>query len=88
MDGFQAKGITLQESLANLSLLPNKKKGELVTESIVVGKILTSRTFRRLTIAEIIQKAWKLNSNVQVTNLADNIFKFTIKNKKDIDFVL
>lgn len=75
MDNFQEKGISIQDSLRNLSLVPNKKSGEQCTDSILVGKIFTTPSFRKYTLFEILNKAWKVSTQFQIDKINDNVFK-------------
>lgn len=74
MDRFMKKAISLQESLSNLSL--NPVEGAVNTERILVGKIISTRNFRKFTILEITQKAWKLGNKIQIDKIEINTYKF------------
>lgn len=49
----------------------------------LVGKLLTTKTFRRFTISEIISKMWRLVAKVFIEKIEENIFKFNFGNHRD-----
>lgn len=83
MENFQAKGLSLQDSLRNLSLIPNKERDETFTDLILVGKVITTRCFRKFTMSEILRKIWKLSARFQIDKIEKNVFKIRFGNKKD-----
>lgn len=48
---------------------------------------MSTRSYRRYAITEIITKAWKLSSRIQIEKLNENVFKFTFSSKKDMDYI-
>lgn len=54
-------------------------------DRVLLGKIITTRTFKRFTITEIVQKTWKTKLKINIEKIEDNIFKFTFGNKEDKD---
>lgn len=77
--------MSLQESLSNLLLNPFEEAAN--TKKLLIGKIISSRNFRRYTISEITQKAWKLGKQLQIEKIKENIFKFVFSQKKDRDLI-
>lgn len=51
----------------------------------MLGKILSTRSFIRFTINEIIAKTWNTKTKVLSERLDENIFKFSFGNKEDMD---
>lgn len=87
MNHPQKKADSIQEALSNLTLQPRKQQENQTTDRILIGKILTTRLFRRFTISEIIQKTWRLQERVQIDKISENVFKFCFGNKRDKEFV-
>lgn len=83
----QDRAILIQEALSNLSLQPKSTTGETTTDRVLVGKIITTRLFRRFTLSEIVQKTWRLKARVQINKLSDNVFKFIFGNRAYKEFV-
>lgn len=77
----------MQEALNSLSLQPHEEVEEVWSNKVLLGKILTTRSFRRFTITEIAQKTWKtlLRSIVEKTD--ENLFKFTFGIREDRDHI-
>lgn len=87
MDKLQERVTSLQDSLRNLCLQPNSDEFIFKAQNVLLGKILSSRSFRRFTISEIIAKTWKLKTRVQIEKLKDNVFKFQFGCKEDMDSI-
>ncbi|KAF3455421.1 hypothetical protein FNV43_RR00046 [Rhamnella rubrinervis] len=68
-----------------LHVLDGKKNAEEITRKILVGKLLTTRSFRRFKLIECIPKIWNLQGKIRVENVSDNIFKFTFSDLRDKD---
>lgn len=80
----QGKTLSIQEALSNLSLQLRTQNGDTVTGKVLIGKILTTKFFRRFTLTEIVQKKmWRLQERVQIDKIFKSIFKFSFGNKKD-----
>lgn len=77
----------MQEALCTLSLEPQNEKGGVCSDEVLVGKILATRSFRRFTLTEIIQKTWRIKSRVQVEKIDKNIFKFCFGNREDSESI-
>lgn len=54
----------MQEALRTRSLQPKEEDEAICTEKVLVGKILATRSFRRYTLSEIVQKTWKTKERV------------------------
>lgn len=52
-------------------------------EKILLGKVISSRVFCRYALTEVIRRVRKLQPQVQIDGIAENVFKFTFKEKKD-----
>ncbi|KAF3441478.1 hypothetical protein FNV43_RR15392 [Rhamnella rubrinervis] len=73
MELWRSKAKDLQESLNSLSLSSEGTEASKITEKILVGKVLSSRSFRRFTVMEILKKAWILKGKLQVCGLPSNL---------------
>lgn len=73
----------LQDSLNSLTLIPWGERQNDVVDQTLVGKLLTTRSFRRYTLAKIINKMWKLEAKVYIEKIEENIFKYNFGNCKD-----
>lgn len=82
---IQQKMKSMQEALNALSLQSQKEIEECCLDRVLLGKIITTRTFKRFTITEIVQKTWKTKLKINIEKIEDNIFKFTFGNKEDKD---
>lgn len=82
MEDLQNKMITLHESLCSLSLQLHLKVSHLA-EQILLGKLLTTKSFKRFTITKVISKNWKAKSRVQIEKIDNTIFKFLFCSTED-----
>lgn len=73
----------MQDSLSSLSLTPIKKGQKDVTDSTLIGKLLSTRAFRRFTVSEIIGKMWRLETKIFIEKIEENTFKFNFGSKRD-----
>lgn len=87
MDLLQAKTANLQAALSSLSLHARDNNAQGPTEKVLVGKLLTAPSFRRMLLVDIINKSWRLKAKVQVEKLGDNVFKFSFSEKDDKDSI-
>ena len=85
MDLLQAKTVSLQAALSSLTLQPREEGEQGPVDNVLIGKVLATRTFRRLILVDIINKAWRLKARVQVEKMGDNLFKFCFSDKADKD---
>ena len=85
MDLLQRKAEELQASMSSLSL--EAKEAEGVSEKILLGKILTARSFSRYSLFDIVRRSWKIQARVTVEKLEDKVFKFTFDKKCDKDYI-
>lgn len=56
-------------------------------EKVLLGRMMSSRPFKRFTLVEIIKHIWKTKEKVTVEKISENIFKFTFESGVDRDFV-
>lgn len=75
--------IPLHKSLKSLSLQPRSNSEELVNQRVLVGKLLTSRSFRHYTITEIALKTWTLKGKLHIEKLEENLCKFSFDSLED-----
>ena len=79
--------VSLQDALSSLTLEPKSGDSTNVTDNVLLGKILATRSFRRFTLADIINSSWKLKSGVRIEKLEENFFKFSFNDKRDKDSI-
>lgn len=79
----RGKVTELQDSLSSLSLTPLKQWQKDVTDSTLIGKLLSTKAFRRFTISKIISKMWRLETKIFIEKIKENIFKFNFGCKRD-----
>lgn len=77
----------LQKSLKALRLQPCSETEGFKRECLLMGKILSTRSFKRYTLNEIIAKAWGPRAKVQIKSLRQNTFKFLFTTKDERDKV-
>lgn len=87
MELIQGKVNLLQESLRDLKLQSNGEEGTFTAHSVLLGKVLASRCFRKFTMIEIIAKIWHLKAKVSIEKLGDNFFKFSFSNREDMEMI-
>lgn len=79
--------LELQTSLRAFFFVSEEGATVASTKHILVGKLLSSRLFRRYTVFEIITKAWRTRDKVEVEKLGDDIFKFFFTSQVDKSIV-
>lgn len=77
----------VENSLFNLALEEDARELAVITETVLLGKILSSRPFRRFTVREIVSKNWRTKEKVNTEKVAENIFKLSFMLKEDKDFI-
>lgn len=87
MENIHKRLAVLNDSLKNLNLESEVGLGENQSDNKLLGKVLTKRSFRRFTIAEITTKIWRLKRLVKVDKMEDNIFKFLFGSEEDRDHI-
>ena len=85
MENLRQKAVIIQNALSALSLEPKISYGSRFTEKILVGKVLSTRVFKRFTFTEIINRIWKLKVKVHIEKVGENIFKLCFLDKSDRD---
>lgn len=75
----------LQRAMKDLDLQWKPEGSLLVSNTVLIGKILTARSFQRYTISEVISKTWRTKTKIKVEKLEENIFKFTVGTKEERD---
>lgn len=83
MDHFQGKVNILQESLRSLNLEPDGEDRIFRAQNILLGKILSTMSFRRFTVTEIITKTWRVRTRVQIEKIGENCFKFLFGSREE-----
>ncbi|KAK4260870.1 hypothetical protein QN277_003933 [Acacia crassicarpa] len=58
------------------------------TEKVLIGKILSSKSYTRATIVRILQKAWNLQSGFEVTEVTGNAFMFSFSEEEEYNRIL
>ncbi|KAI9109214.1 hypothetical protein K1719_019837 [Acacia pycnantha] len=58
------------------------------TEKVLIGKVLSSRTFSRVAIERILQKAWNLQSGFDVIEVTGNAFMFKFVEEEEYNRIL
>lgn len=86
-DSVQERSLLLQQAFRNISLKSTKEDGVKNTQNILLGRVFSTRTFRRYSIQGIVRKSWKLKAGVSIGGGTDNIFRFLFECKDDKDFV-
>ncbi|KAF3443799.1 hypothetical protein FNV43_RR13489 [Rhamnella rubrinervis] len=77
--------LNLRDALSALTLELKETEAVRITEKVLVGKLLSTRIFKRFTLLDIIKQFWRLKGKVQIEKVSDNIFKFSFidKSKRD-----
>ncbi|KAI9074260.1 hypothetical protein K1719_043745 [Acacia pycnantha] len=58
------------------------------TEKVLIGKVLSARTFSRVAIERILQKAWNLQSGFDVIKVTGNAFMFKFLEEEEYNRIL
>lgn len=56
--------MSLQKSLRELNLQPKEEGAILTTHNVLIGKIMSTKNFRRYTIMELIARIRKVKSKI------------------------
>lgn len=83
MEDFQRKAEEIQSSLQALSLDFKDEETKRLTDKLLVGKLLSTRTFHRGIVSRITEGAWQTKRKVKVLDIGDNVFKFIFELKED-----
>ncbi|KAF3449950.1 hypothetical protein FNV43_RR06029 [Rhamnella rubrinervis] len=83
MDPQQPRAVQLQLSFQGLSLTDREEEASEITRKVLMGKLLSTRSFRRFKLADFIPKIWNLQGKVRIENVLDNVFKFSFSEYKD-----
>ncbi|KAK7827889.1 hypothetical protein CFP56_030797 [Quercus suber] len=81
---------TITSQAAKLSWLKGKINLEVVTPSsesskkLLIGKILSNKSFPRNLVKEILVKAWNVINDIEVTVVDKNVFMFSFLLESDI----
>lgn len=75
---------SLQASLRELNLQPKEEGGTFTSHNVLLGKVLSTRNFRRYMIMELIARIWQVKTKIQIEKLKVNVFKFGFGNKEDM----
>lgn len=54
---------------------------------MLIGRVLSARSFRRFTLSKIISKTWNLRNREHIERLEDNLFKFNFYTNDDKDTI-
>lgn len=82
MDQNQGKIHEIQDSLRTLNLEAEEELN-LRSHEVLLGRVLSTRNFRRYTISEIIAKTRKLKRKVGIEKIEENVFKFSFGDKEE-----
>lgn len=85
MDYDYGSFLHMQEAMKELDLQPKAYESRLISDTMLVGKVLSTRNFRRSTISEIVSKTWRMAGRITVEKLEENTFKFTVGTKEERD---
>lgn len=58
-----------------------------IMNTVLLGKILAKRLFKKLTIKEIVTTTWWFKGKVLIEMLNKNVFKFTFTLREDKDLI-
>ncbi|KAF3435160.1 hypothetical protein FNV43_RR22247 [Rhamnella rubrinervis] len=87
MESRNSEASNLREALSALSLESKESEGTKITGKVLVGKLLSTRVFKRFSLADIIKQSWQLRGRVQIEKIKENIFKFSFSDKLERDRV-
>lgn len=87
MDQIHSRMTNLQDSFLSLSLQPRQEQLSSHEDRVLLGKLLTTRGFKKFNLVDIIAKTWRTKGRVQVEKLEGNIFKFLFGSLEDKDFI-
>lgn len=87
MEDLHSKIITLHESLHLLNLQAIFGNNVRPADRILLGKLLTSRNFRRFIVTEVVNKTWKTKGKIIIDKIDDSVFKFLFCSLEDWDFI-
>lgn len=79
--------VSLHESLRFLNLQPHPKNHVTPANRLLLSKLLSSRTFRRFTITEVVNKTWKMKGNIIIDKIENNVFKFLFYSQENRDLI-
>lgn len=82
MEQTKGKIDALQDSLRALNLEADEEL-VLPSHNVLVGRVISIRSFRQFTISEIILKTWKLKRRVSIEKLEKNVFKFSFGDREE-----
>lgn len=80
-----AQAEQMQASFRALSLQPKPDNASVGAERVLLGKIMSTRPFRRFSTAECAFRQWRVRAEFKVEQVGENIFQFTFSNKEDRD---
>ncbi|KAH7510799.1 hypothetical protein FEM48_ZijujUnG0086600 [Ziziphus jujuba var. spinosa] len=78
---------SIQEGAPQLELTANILEAERRSSQILVGKIITEKVIKRMTVLMITRRIWFTQESVSVEQLNPNIFLFAFRTKADQDRV-
>ena len=87
MDSVAEKTTNLQAALRALTLHLKNDMAQMIIDTTLVGKFLSTKSFQHFPLKDLILKVWKLKAKVQIEKLENNIFKFIFDNKEDKDYI-
>lgn len=80
----------ITSQVAKLSWLKSKVNLEVVSTSnntskcLLIGKILSNKSFPRALVKDILIKAWNVLNEIEVASVDKNVFVFTFKHEADV----
>lgn len=77
----------VQDAFHDLLLKENEGVTNVVTDIVLIGKVLAGRMFKHSIVKEIINNMWHTREKVTIEGLTDNVFKFTFKLKEDMKLI-
>lgn len=87
MENIHHKLWSLNDSLRGLQLDSVEERANIRTDHLLLGKVLTTRSYRRFTVTEIVSKIWRLRKPIKVEKLDNNTFNFQFGCKEDREHI-
>lgn len=85
MDRLQIRPVSLQQRMNALSLSSNDDGTSQLEDKVLLGRMVSTRTFSRKDLVHIINSVWRTESKVKVERLNEYLFKFWFGSKEDRD---
>ena len=77
----QAAKLNWLKGKINLDVVPSSSKN---SKKLLIGKILSNKSFPRSIVKEILVKAWNVINDIEVTVVDKNVFMFSFKHEADV----